>query len=342
MSSSAVRRPEPPRVLIPTALSDLPTPPPADAELRVLRGESMGTRWTVKLVAGDLPAARLASAIQAELDRVVAQMSSWLPASDLCRYNAASAGSWHALPEDFFTVLRAALALARDSEGAYDPAAGALVDLWGFGPSPRRAALPAPEEIAAALRHCGWRRLRFDEAGRRLEQPGGLRLDLSSIAKGHGVDLVCACLRALGVEHFLVEVGGELRGRGCKPDGMPWWVDVESPSGAEALPVTRVALHGLAVASSGDYLRAFEADGRRYSHTLDPRTGWPIAHGLAAVAVLHERCLDADALATALCVLGREAGLAYAERRGIAARFVQREPRGFSEVCSTAWTALLE
>jgi thiamine biosynthesis lipoprotein len=141
-------------------------------------------------------------------------------------------------------------------------------------------------------------------------------------------------------------LGGEQRGRGAKPDGTPWWVDLERPaespgegSGAGDLIV---ALHGLSVATSGDYRRFFEDGGRRYSHTIDPRAGCPVEHGLASVAVLHPECMIADALATALTVLGAAAGLAYARRRGLAALFIERGPRGIEERMTPSFAAMLE
>jgi FAD:protein FMN transferase len=156
-------------------------------------------------------------------------------------------------------------------------------------------------------------------------------------------------LRVSGVEHALVEVGGELRGHGMKPDGQPWWVMLENPPGsgdaAQPLPETVVALHGLSVATSGDYRRFFmvpatDAGAARYSHTIDPRSGEPISHGLAGVTVLHPECMAADAISTALNVLGAAEGLRFAAARGIAARFVQRAGDGFVETLSPAFMEL--
>ena len=158
-------------------------------------------------------------------------------------------------------------------------------------------------------------------------QPGGVQLDLSAVAKGYGVDRLAFYLKSQGVQHYLVEVGGELRGAGLKPDGQPWWVVLEQvpgADGAEAADELVLALHGLSVATSGDYRRYFERDGRRYSHTIDPRNGVPIANDLASVTVVHPQCMAADAWSTALTVLGAEQGLRLAERLGLAARFVAR------------------
>ncbi|MDF3834129.1 FAD:protein FMN transferase, partial [Cupriavidus basilensis] len=189
---------------------------------------------------------------------------------------------------------------------------------------------------------CGWQRIVLDEAAGRARQPGGVRLDFCAIAKGFGVDAVSRYLSGKGIASHLVEVGGELRGHGVKPDGLPWWVALESPPGTSpAMQDTLVALHGLSVATSGDYRRYFDSDGRRYAHTLDPRTGYPASHALASVTVLHPQCMLADAYSTALTVLGPEAGMVFARRHALAARFLIRHSNGFEERLSPAFEAML-
>ncbi|MBI1180234.1 MAG: FAD:protein FMN transferase [Alphaproteobacteria bacterium] len=332
------------RVLIPLGLA-----PPVrrrEARVAVTGGRTMGTTWCVKLAANPEtpPLDRLRESVQAVLDRVVAQMSTWEPASDLCRFNRAPAGTWHPLLPEFFAVLDCALAAARDSGGAYDPTIAPLVDLWGFGPAPGRDTPPPTEAVAEALAATGWRRLALDRPTRHALQPGGIRLDLSAVAKGYGVDLAAGQLEAAGVRDYLVEVGGELRGAGTKPDGSPWWVALERPTepGRTPPPETRIALHGLSIATSGDYRRCFVSGGRRYAHTIDPRTGHPAAGDLASVTVLHPSCMHADALATALFVLGEDAGGAHARRRAIPAVFVSRVPGGYAERLTPALAAMLE
>lgn len=295
---------------------------PATGVVCTLGGATMGTTWSVKAVMAASERDLVQQDIAAVLDRVIAQMSTWLPSSDICRFNAARAGETIALPDEFHAVLSCALRIARDSDGTYDPAIGRLVELWGFGPAPRRATPPAPDAIKAAHDAGGWRRLTLAADGA-LNQPGGLQLDLSSIAKGFAVDLVATRLRERGLAHFLVEIGGELLGAGVKPDGTPWFVGVEhaaDPKAASRAPLV-IALHGLAVATSG-VERAFTHDGRCYSHTIDPRNGWPVASGLACATVLHTSCMEADAYATALMVMGAEHAQAFAAAHDLAARVV--------------------
>jgi thiamine biosynthesis lipoprotein len=329
------------RVLVPAVID--PAAPPRDAPIHSLDGRTMGTTWSVKAVGGE-PAA-LRTGIEQCLDAVVHEMSHWELTSALSRFNGAAMGTWCELPPDAFEVLLHALRIADQTDGAYDPAAGALVDLWGFGPPGAVLCAPADDDIAAARKRSCRQRLEIDAPRRRVLQPGGLRLDFSAIAKGFAVDRVSQWLLANGVAHHLAEIGGELRGCGMKPDGQPWWVALETPlphEGALAsAPEHLVALHGLAVATSGDYRRFFIDGDVRRSHTIDPRTGRPIGHGLASVSVLHAQCMLADAWSTALMVLGLDEGLALANARGIAAVFVQRVEDGFLERMSKAYVALL-
>jgi len=328
------------RVVVPLEIAA--TAPALGAVVHCLHGQTMGTSWCAKFSGPRaLDGVGLQRAIQRVLDGVVAQMSPWEPGSDLSRFNRAAAGDWQTLPAAFAQVMACAMAVARASDGAFDPTAGELVNLWGFGPPGRVAAAPTPSCIDAARARCGWWRL-AQRGGEQLQQPGGLLLDLSAIAKGFGVDEVARLLAQRGFENHLVEVGGELRGAGVRPDGQPWWVDLHVPPEKTMAPLapTRIALHGLSVATSGDYLRCFDDHGVRRSHTLDPRSGWPVSHGLASVSVLHAECMWADAWSTALTVLGPQQGLALATRLGLAALFVERRDAGLVETLSPAMAAL--
>jgi thiamine biosynthesis lipoprotein len=326
-------------VLIPRDAPDIMRVAPG-RETRSLAGETMGTSWSVQYAApAALPGDTVRATILRAFDLVIAQMSPWVATSEIGVFNRAAADTLCPLSAEFRTVLRCALDTARQSNGAFDPTIGALVDLWGFGPPGRRGDVPSDQEIASVRAACGWQRLHLDEATRTLRQPGGVALDLSSIAKGFAVDLVVQRLQALGIVHCLVEIGGELRGEGVKPGGTPWWVRLDGPA---ALPDALVALYGLAVATSGDAQRWFESGGRRWSHTLDPRTGYPVPDTLASVSVLHRHCMQADALATMLLVLGAEAGYAAACAQNVAARFVLRRASGFEEILTPALSAMAD
>jgi thiamine biosynthesis lipoprotein len=234
------------------------------------------------------------------------------------------------LPADMLTVLRTGLDMARLSHGAFDPAIGRLVDHWGFGPN----AFASPYAIAAP-----WRRIELERGhARRLAD---VTLDFSGIAKGFAVDAVAQALLDMGVTNFLIEIGGELRGEGIKPDLQPWWVDVEPPTDLP-VPTLRIALCDLAVATSGDYRRFRMQDGARLSHSIDPTTGQPIAQGVASVTVLHAQAMLADAWATAITVMGPDRGMHLATRHGLPARLVMRTASGAQEYMTPAMAAMLD
>ncbi|MFZ6731083.1 FAD:protein FMN transferase [Undibacterium sp. Ji42W] len=339
------------RVFIPLDVAE-PQIPPAHAVSQTLSGKSMGTGWTVQLLV--LPhhdAQELQAGIEAELNRVVMQMSTWDPTSHLCEFNHTPVHSWQSLPPEFFKLVDYSLYLSQQTAGAYDITAGKLVDLWGFGPSGKHDSAPTETDIRTALQAGNWKSLELDHVNQRLRQTGAssIALDLSSIAKGFALDQIARYLDAHKITSYLIELGGELRGLGMKKDQSPWWVRIESPADGshdtthEKLDKEYlVALHGLSIATSGDYRQYFEQDGRRYAHTLDPRTGYPVGNDLASVTVLHPECMVADAMATALTVLGCAAGLAYADQHQIAALFLQRSAAGFEEKMSKALRAMLD
>lgn len=285
----------------------------------------MGTLWSARIVGA---ASDIRTAIEAVLDRVIAQMSNWEAGSDISHFNTSPIGRWLPLPADMLTVLRAGLDIARISEGAFDPAIGRLAARWGFGPG-----TDGPAPTAA------WRAVEVADGQAR--RTADVALDFSAIAKGFAVDAVAAMLRDRGLAHFLVEIGGELAGCGVRPDRQPWWVDVEPPTDL-SVPVLRVALSGLAVATSGDYRRWRVEDGRRLSHSIDPTAAAPINNDVASVTVLHDSAMLADAWATAITVLGHDLGMALATRHGLAARLVRREGVRGQEYMTPALAAMLD
>lgn len=314
-----------------------------------LRGPTMGTTWSVKLV---VPAQRsteeLQRGIQREVDAVVAQMSTYETDSDLSRYNRAPAGTWQTLPPEFFGVLDYALALARDTGGAYDPTVGPLVNLWGFGPGSRLHEVPSDAAIAAARECVGYARIELDPATRRAMQPGNVYVDLSSVAKGFGTDQIARYLEREGVANYLVDISGELRAHGHRPDGSDWQVGIEKPGAAAGAASAEneiqrvIRLRDKSMATSGDYRHFFEDAGRYFSHHIDPRTGRPVEHRIASVTTIADDCMHADSIGTALMVLGEDAGLAYARERGLAVLMLVRDGDGFVERTTPAFDALME
>jgi thiamine biosynthesis lipoprotein len=296
-----------------------------------LAGQTMGTTWRVLVAAPLAASGSLLALVQGRLAQVVAAMSHWDASSELGRFNRAQAGTWQVLSRDFAHVMQASFVIAQASGGAFSPAIGHLVNLWGHGPTGPVECAPDAAAIAALRPVCDWRALAWDAPARHLQQAGGVALDLSGIAKGFGVDAVSEALTAQGFAHHLVEVGGEWRGRGVAPDGRPWWVDLENPPDSD-LPPLRVGLHGLAVATSGIWVRG--------CHTLDPRNGMPV-EAVTGCSVLHESAMWADGWASALSVLGPEEGLVLAQALGLAVRWIIPCDQGFAEVLSPAFYDML-
>ena len=312
-----------------------------------LSGATMGTRYHITwLGSAEQPSPeQLHSGIEAVLEDVNASMSTWREGSEISRFNRSPAKEWFSLSQPFADVFAMARLVSEASGGAYDVTVAPLVNLWGFGPEMGEE-VPAAADIAAALKNVGQGRLDFDPRGPALRKPGPMALDFSSIAKGYGVDRVAEWLEAQGVQHYLVEIGGEIRVAGHSPRGEPWRIAIEKPSPDALRAVGRsvqetIILTDAALATSGDYRNFFEVDGVRYSHTLDPRTGTPVRHELVSVTVIHPSATMADAWATALTVLGAEAALALAQKEQLAVYLVVREGGDFRSLVSPAMSALI-
>jgi thiamine biosynthesis lipoprotein len=312
-------------------------PPP---EVLHLTGTAMATTYSVKVAgprfgAGDRAA--LERAVAAALERVDAVMSRYRAGSDLDRFNRSRETAARPIPEDLAEILGLARSLSVLSGGAYDVTVGPLIRLWGFDDGSRLAVAPAPEVLAAVRERVGYGKLEIDPAGpaaRKLHPE--LDVDLSSIAKGWGVDRVALALEAAGHRDHLVEIGGEVRAAGRNHLGEPWRIGVEKPLADRREVLEVVPLSDMAMATSGDYRNFYLLDGRRVSHTIDPRSGLPVDHGLASVTVLDPSCARADGLATALTVLGPVDGPALARREGLAALFLIRREDGTFERRATA------
>lgn len=299
-----------------------------------LHGLTMGTTWSVKLIGHpELDGEALQHRIQGLLDDVNDRMSTYREDSELSRLNRNPSPDWIPVSPELYEVLAAAWEISRASGGAFDATVGPLVNLWGFGPGEHSGEPPTQTGIDAVRNRTGYTRvqLRDDPPAVRKETPD-LYIDLSAIAKGYAVDRVANTLHAAGVDEFLVEVGGELRGRGRNQAGDAWKIAIEKPDPGIRDVYAIIDLENAAVATSGGYRNFFEAgDGRTYSHTIDPGSGLPVTHALASVTVAGPSAMLADGHATALMVLGPEDGLRYAAQEGLAAFFVVRTPEGYRD-----------
>jgi thiamine biosynthesis lipoprotein len=303
-------------------------------------GPTMGTNYSVTIA--DPPTSLDRRALKAEIDRhletVNGQMSSWRSDSEISRFNAEEPDAWMAVSPDTLSVIDEALRIGRLSGGAFDPTIGPLVDLWGFGPGSAERRIPQPARVDAALERTGLGQVRTRGSRPAIAKArAGLEIDLSGIAKGFGVDRLARRLEARGVDHYLVEIGGELRALGHSPRRRPWWIGIEKPLAGRRAVQRIVGLDRGAIATSGNYRNFFDSDGWRYSHIIDPRSGEPVRHRLVSATVVAPTAMLADVLSTALMVLGPDDGWALAEREKLAALFILQDGDGFAEVTSSAF-----
>jgi thiamine biosynthesis lipoprotein len=294
-----------------------------------LSGYALGTSWHVTVASeqSDIDTATLQALVQGQLDRVNRSMSTYLPDSEINRFNGSSLGLWQEPSADFLTVLDAALVIGNATGGAYDVTVGPLVDLWGFGPGEPRTGIPSRSAVAQAKEQVG--QAQVEREGSRARRMKDVSLDFSSIAKGYAVDLVAEALGHIGVMHYMVEVGGEMRVAGFSPRGDAWRIAIEKPDPERREVAQAISLTDVSVATSGDYRNYFDLGGERYSHTIDPRTGYPVRHDLVSVTVIDESAMQADAWATALTVLGGEEAFSLAEENGLAVYFIRSKADSF-------------
>ncbi|MEO1686848.1 MAG: FAD:protein FMN transferase [Pseudomonadota bacterium] len=310
-----------------------------------LSGATMGTTYNV--VAVDVERRqderRVAAAVAEALGDVNLRMSNWDPASEISRFNARTSDAPVAISAQLAEVMDAAEAVHAASGGRFDTTMGPLIELWGFG-APGAADLPSDVQIAAAMARSGHANTLEVAGGALRKRRADAQVYLAAIGKGYGADHVGRALQALGLNDYMVEIGGDLYASGRNPDGQPWRIGIEAPTvGARDL-LQVVAASDLGLASSGGYRNYFERDGRRFSHMIDPTTGRPVEHDTASVTVLAENAMLADAWATALHVIGMEEGLPLAERNGLAALFTQVDAAAdglrFRSVASPRFAAL--
>lgn len=297
-----------------------------------LSGETMGTRYSARFFAEPTDEALVSAELFAAVDAVDRQMSTWKPDSDLTRLNAAPVGQWIPVPPGLAIVLAEALRIGDESGGAFDIAVGDLVNDWGFGPAEAQCDSMRLSTPSGGRRYSANDGLEFDEAGEFVRKLAPVTLDLSGIAKGFGVDELARCLERLGITSYLVGIDGELRARGRKPDGESWIVAVERPDYEKRDAMGVLELSDISVATSGDYRHWIEFKGAKLSHTMNPLLGGPLRNRIASVTVLADTCMDADAWATALMVMGETAGPDFARAHGMDALFVMREMDHLTEI----------
>jgi FAD:protein FMN transferase len=289
----------------------------------------MGTAWQVQILSDAPLPASLHPSLQAAVTEIDQQMSTWRSDSALMRFNASPIGIWQDLPHHLLTVLDAALKIGEQTQGAFDIALGDAVAAWGYGGAPLDPAqIEAARHAARIPAHQG---LDLDLPNARARKRTAQRYDLSGIAKGYGVDRLCEVLLTFGLNNALAAIDGELRAIGSGPKNNAWPILIEAPLHDSRHPLSLIELQNSAVATSGDYRHWVEAAGRKLSHTINPKTGAPLFDPPASVTVLAPTCLRADALATALMVMGTEQGQNFAAQHKLNALFLTRDGTGISQ-----------
>jgi len=317
-------------------------------QLAEISGRTMGTTYSVKysIDTDAIEQSELTAAIQQRLAEIDERMSTYRADSELSQFNACPPDRWHEVSPETLQVARLAIEISKATDGAFDPTVMPLVELWNFGPSNRSAEFSPPSDtlIDETRKLVGYQKLKTrDEPAALMKTVAGLSLDLSAIAKGYGVDEVVRVGESFGAARVMVEIGGEVRVVDGKTDQDPWRIGIEKPLTGRRDLETVAALRDSSMATSGNYRNFFEHNGVRYSHTIDPRTGWPTRRQLGSVSVVAESCARADALATAILVMGADAGEAWANRHGVDSLFltdiegqIERRQTGSFPIASSA------
>ncbi len=281
-------------------------------------GHTMGTTWSLRMPAGAKSIRQ--NDLQQQLDAWESIISHWRPDSAVSRFNDSTKTDWIAVPVELVEVVELAQQIGGDTDHALDITIAPLIDLWGFGATGRRDSPPTDAEIASAKAQCGWQHLhtRHDPPALRKAIPA-LRINVSAVAEGWALERLAQHLKSTGITRFLLEIGGEVLARG------EWRVGVQSPAAPPGESAQTLLLKDQSIATSGVYRQHFSVAGKEYAHILDPRTGRPIEHKLASVSVIHPSAAQADGFATALLVLGPDAGRRLAEKLGLHVVWFERE-----------------
>jgi thiamine biosynthesis lipoprotein len=313
-----------------------------------LFGETQGTTYSITIhgLPPDLSEAEVRSIVELELASIDRQVSNWNHSSEISLFNAFRESDWYPVSEATCKVIAAGLNVSRETQAAFDMTVKPLVELWGFGVDSSVSELPSDTQIASTLSQVGWEKIevRADFRAIRKTNPG-MQVDLAGIAQGYSVDRIADSLEQAGITMFLVEIGGEAVSRGKKQDGTPWRIGIERPDqaiNAQGSIQAVIKLENLAIATSGDYRHFRLIGNQRYSHIIDSRSGHPIRHNLASVSVVTKTCTEADALSTALMVMGESDGYSWANKHNVAAMFITRHNDNYSVKVTPQFIALVD
>ena len=330
MHTSSLR--QTPRTLLLSLMLLLAACQPAPTQARI-QGSTMGTYYAVTL-SDPFPGGE--SALQQEVETLLARLnqeiSTYDPASLISRFNQGTGQPPQVIPATMAKIVQQGMDAGRLTRGALDVTVGPLVNLWGFGPDKRPTQRPGAEQIAQARARVGIDKLSLTPQGDHFllgKAIPGLYLDLSTLGEGAASDEIAGLLERRGVHNYLVEVAGAVRSKGRNAKGNPWRVAIVEPSDRPGAIEDVVTPNGMAVSTAGSYRNYYELDGKRYSHIIDPATGEPVTHRLVSASVITPTALEADALDTALMVMGPERAMAFAKEHRLAVYLIEKTDQGF-------------
>jgi thiamine biosynthesis lipoprotein len=306
---------------------------------QIITDSIFGTTYTIKVVA-PITANKLSQLtieIKQRLEQIDAAMSSWRSDSQINLFNNSPINQWMQVSVDTYKVIKIAQHISQLTKGSFDITTAPLVKLWGFKEYQSTSSIPSDAEIIQALKNIGFTKLQLDDATHSIRKLAPIRIDLAAIAKGYAVDVISELLLTHGYDNHLVEIGGEIKLNGMREGGNKWRLAIEQPQELEGSIAKIITLTNAALATSGDYRNYFVAGGTRYSHSIDPNTGYPISHNLASVTVIDSSSARADALATALTIMGIKQGLVFAQANNIAALFIIRDRQHFKQHYTSAF-----
>lgn len=311
----------------------------------LFEGRTMGTTYHIKVIPDantSIGIEELSGEIVTHLNKINQLMSTYQPDSEISQFNKYQVDQWLTISAETAYVINAGQQVSQLSDGAFDMTIGNLVNLWGFGPTINLDAIPEQSKIDSLIGSTGYQKLKTNEMPYQLLKTSpDVYLDLSAIAKGYAVDAIANVLLSHSIENFMVEIGGEIITHGVKEGNKSWVIGIQSPASITDSVQKKLYLTDVAMATSGDYRNYFEQDGKRYSHTIDPRTGHPITHQLASVTVISSSCMEADAYATAIMVLGPDKGMTFANQNNLAIFMIIKNGDTFTELKNDLFTPYL-
>lgn len=306
-----------------------------------LNGHTMGTTYRVTLEQPSTKIKPLKNLIDQKLDKINQLMSTYINDSELSKFNALQSTECQKLSKETLFVIKSAVNVANQTQGKFDVTLAPLIEIWGFDKKNTKNKIPSQTVITNLLKQTGSNKLHFGTQCIAKESPN-LSVNLSAIAKGYAVDEIAKLIHQQGINNYLVEIGGEVANMGVNVKGKPWTIAIESASSKKRSIQKVIMPKGLGIATSGDYRNYFEKDGKRYSHTINPTSGYPITHALASITVLHHETMLADAYATAMMAMGSEDSLNFANKHKVPIFMLVKTENGFKEVYNELFKSYIQ